>query len=92
MEVVRAGLGDHVDLAARLSAVFGVIQSAADAVFLDGILRDLQTGLRFLSLLLNASGVDAVELKIVVVPGAAREANGSLIAAAVILRERAREA
>lgn len=88
MEIIRARLGDHVNLAARLRPVFGIIQSAVDAVFADCVLRDMQTGLRFLGLLLNASGIDAVKLKIVIVSGATREANGSLIAAAVVLRER----
>ena len=63
MKIIRSRLGDHVDLAAGLGAVFRVVQGAVDAIFLDGVLRNLQAGLRFLRLLLNAAGIDAVELE-----------------------------
>src|SRR5882724_1191677 len=88
MQLISSGLRDHVYLATRLGAVFGIVQSAADTIFFDCILGNLQTRLRFLGLFLNAAGVDAVDLKIVVVAGPAREPNGSLVAAAVILGER----
>ncbi len=84
---VGAVLGFDVDLAARLGTVFRIVQRAVDAILLDSVLRNLQAGLRFLGLLLNAAGIDAVNLKVVVVSGAAGEANRSLVAAAVILSE-----
>ena len=87
MPVVGAVLGLDVDLAAGLRAIFRIVQRAVDAILLNGVLRNLQAGLRFLSLLLNAAGVDAVNLKVVVVARAAGKANGALIAAAVILSE-----
>ncbi len=88
MQLIGARLGDHVDLATRLGAIFRIVQSAADAIFLDCVLRNLQARLRFLGLFLNAACVHAVNLKIIVVARSSCEANGSLIAATVILGER----
>ena len=87
MQFIGARLGDHIDLAARLGAVFRVVESAVDTVFLDCVLRNLQTCLRFLGLFLNAACVNAINLKVVVVARASRETNGSLIAAPIILGE-----
>ncbi len=89
--VIRARLGFYVDLAARLCAVFRVVQSAVDAIFLDCVLGNLQTRLRLLGLLLNAASIDTVNLEVVVVSCAAGEADRSLIAATVILGERCEE-
>src|SRR5208337_561250 len=84
-------LGFGIDLAPGLGTVFDVVQGAVDTVFFDRILRDLQAGLRFLSLLLDAAGIDAVDRKIVVVAGAASETNRSLVAAPIVLRERSQQ-
>src|SRR5580704_8958227 len=73
---------------ARPPAVFGVIKGAIDSILLDRVLRDLQARLRFLSLLLNASGIHAINLKVVVVAGTAGKTNGALVAATVVLSER----
>src|ERR1700733_4262490 len=88
MPLVGAVLGFDIDLPARLRAVFGVIKGAIDAILLDRVLRDLQARLRFLSLLLNASGIHAINLKVVVVAGTAGKTNGALVAATVVLSER----
>ena len=61
MKVVGSRLRYHVNLTTGLSAVFGVVQGAVDAILLDRIFGDLQSGLRFLRLLLNAASVHAVE-------------------------------
>ena len=87
MHFIGARLGDHIDLAACLGAIFRVIESAVDTVFLDCVLRNLQTCLRLLSLFLDAACVNAVNLKIVVVARPASETNGSLIATPIILGE-----
>ena len=91
MQLVGAGLGDHIYLATGLGAVFRVVQGAADTIFFDCVLRDLQARLRFLGLLLDSAGVNAVNLKIVVVACSSCEANGSLIAATIVLGERSEE-
>src|SRR3984957_4919215 len=88
MPLVGAVLGFDIDLTARLRAVFGVIKGAIDSIFLDRVLGDLQARLRFLSLLLNASGIHAIDLKVVVVAGTAGKTNGALVAAPVVLSER----
>ena len=88
MPFVGAVLGFDIDLTARLRAVFGVIKGAIDSIFLDRVLRDLQARLRFLRLLLNASGIHAIDLKVVVVAGTAGKTNGALVAATVVLSER----
>ena len=85
MKIIRARFSDYVYLAARLSAVFRIVQSAVDAIFLNCVLGNLQTSLRLLRLLLNTAGVDAVNLKVIVVSRAAGKANGALIAATVVL-------
>ena len=87
VKIIGTRFGDDVNLSAGLRAVFRVVQSAVDAVLLDCILRNLQTGLRLLGLLLNTAGIDAVKLKVVVVSCAAGEANRTLITATVILRK-----
>src|SRR5580692_8742570 len=84
MVVVRAGLGDNVDLAAGLGTVFRVIERGAHAIFGDGIRRNLQTDFGFLRLLLNTRRVHAVKGKVVVVAGPAGETNCALVAAAVV--------
>ncbi len=88
VEVIRPRLGDDIDLPTGLSAIFSIIECAIDAVLGDGILGDLQPNLRFLSLLLDAAGIYSVEIKIIVVNGAARVTDGALIAPAIILSER----
>ena len=62
-------------------------ERAVDAILFDRVLRNLQAGLRFLRLFLNASGVNSVEPEVVVVAGAAGKANRALVAASVVLRE-----
>src|SRR5271157_1120387 len=91
MEGVGSMLGFGIDLSAGLGSIFDVIEGAVDPVLFDCILRDLQSRLRFLRLFLNASGIDAVDRKIVVVAGAAGETNRSLVAAPVVLRERSQQ-
>ena len=85
--VIGSGLCDHIDLAARLGSILGVIQGAADAIFFDRVLGDLQPGLRFLGLLLNAASIDAINLEVIVVTSSSGEADGPLVAAAIVLRE-----
>jgi len=87
VHLIRTGLRDHVHLAAGLSSVLDVIKGAIYAILLDCVLRDLQPGLRLLRLLLDAAGVHAVNLKVVIVASAADEADGALIASAIVLRE-----
>ena len=43
--IVRARLGDNIDLSASLSAVLRVIQSTVDPILFDRVLRNLQAGL-----------------------------------------------
>lgn len=45
VQIIGARFGDYVDLPAGLSAVFGGVQGAVDAVFGCGVLRNLQAGL-----------------------------------------------
>ena len=87
MIIICARFCDHIDLPAVLCAVFRIVSRAVNAVLLDGILRDLQADLRFLSLLLNSAGVYSIEAEIIVVTGVSSEANGALVAPAIILRE-----
>ena len=85
MPVIRARLGHHIDLTTCLGTIFRIVQGAVDAILFDCILRDLQTRLRFLSLLLNASRVDPVNLEVVVITRTSGETNCALITAPVIL-------
>src|SRR5450631_530071 len=87
MQLIGAGLGDHIYLATSLGAVFRIVQGAANAIFVDSVLGDLQARLRFLRLFLNTACVDPINLKVVVVARTPRETNGSLVATAVILSE-----
>ena len=91
MPIIGPRLRDHVDLTTGLRAILRIVQGTVDAILFDGVLRDLQTGLRFLRLLLNAAGVNTIERKIVIVTGAPGEADRSLIATAIILRERSKQ-
>src|ERR1700730_3545736 len=88
VEIIRARLGDDVDLAACLSPILNIIKGAIHAILFDGILGDLQTDLGFLRLLLHAASIHTVEAEVVVVTGAASEADRALVSAAVVLRER----
>src|SRR5579863_492925 len=88
VEVICPRLGDDIDLPTGLGAIFSVIECAIDAIFGDGILGDLQPNLRFLCLLLDAASVNAIEIEIIVVNGAAPVADGALIAPAIVLGER----
>src|SRR5580704_4929136 len=88
MQSIGAGLGFDVDLATRLGTVFRIVKRAADAILRNRVLRNLQPGLGFLSLLLNAAGINTVNLEVIIVARAAGEPNGSLIPATIILRKR----
>src|SRR5262249_12712352 len=89
--VIGTVLGLDINLSAGLRAVFHVVQGTADLIFLDRILRNLQAGLGFLGLLLNAAGVDAIEREIVIVASPSGKADGALITATVILSEWSKE-
>src|SRR4029077_13927050 len=86
--VVGPGLGNDIDLSARLGAVLCVVQPAVDAILFDRILRNLQTGLRFLRLLLNTARIHTIEGEVVVIAGSAGETDGTLVAASVVLGKR----
>ena len=45
MIIISAGLCDYVNLAPRLCAILHIVQSAANSILLDRILRNLQPGL-----------------------------------------------
>ncbi len=84
MEVVRPGLGNHVNLHAGSRAALGSVNCGADTELLDRIQRDGKPRLGLLRLLLDAGSVDAVKREIVVVKRVAVEPDVPLAAAAVV--------
>lgn len=91
MPVICARLDLDIDLAAGLRTIFRILQGAVHTIFLNCVLRNLQAGLRLLSLLLNAAGINPINLKIVVVSRVSRKTNSALVSAAIVLSERGEE-
>src|SRR2546428_13136366 len=84
VEVVGAGPGDQIDLAARPGAVLGAIEHGVHAEFGDRVLGNLKARHGFRGLFLNAGGVDPVHHVVVVVAPATGETDGPLLSASSV--------
>src|SRR5262249_57143938 len=84
VKVFGAAFRQDFYVGAPRRAALGGIDGGADTKLRDGVESDIEPGVGFLRLFLDAAGVDAVKSKVAVVQGVAGEADGALGAVAVI--------